>query len=303
MTNFSSKAFSTTTTTSETVSHSQETNQGLEGKLLWIPGVLMGVAMMMFLGVSFYRYHMRFRRKRKLAMEYIYLSQSTKRPRIGAPLCFTNNLRLSELCNSFPLAALAPTEENGDIHVRITNTEASDQRAITQNGFTYSNPTFKNDIGEDGDSDSLTNAEIHSPFENLSAPTVDHAEVDLRLSELCEQCASKALAMDAASQSNRTSVIKSQFAPIDDFTEHRPTFNVGDDFEMMDAFHGPPRERRRMSVDVNRNKRPKDAAFKLRPQFSFHPSRQPQAPPTRSRGRDKSGVFWLDLDTHQHTSI
>ncbi|XP_067686147.1 uncharacterized protein [Haliotis asinina] len=258
MTNFSSKAFgTTTTTTSETVSQSHETSQGLAGKLLWVPGVLMGVAMMVFLAVSFYRYHMRFRRKRKLAMEYMNLTHSTKRPRIGAPLCFTNHLPLSKLCGSFPLATLAPSEENGDIHVRITNNEALDQRAITQNGFIYSNPSFNNDTGEDSDPNSLTNAEIHSPFENLSTPTVDHAEVDLRLSELCEQCASKALAMDAANQSNRTSVTKRQFAPIDDFTEHRPTFNVGDDFEMMDAFHGPPRERRRMSEDANRSRRPK----------------------------------------------
>ncbi|XP_071101405.1 uncharacterized protein [Haliotis cracherodii] len=257
MTNFSTKAFSTTST-SEAVSHSQDTNQDLQDKLLWIPGVLMGVAMIMFLGVSFYRYHMRFRRKRKLAMEYVSLTLSAKRPRIGAPLCFTNNLRLSELCNSIPSEQLGEQgnsihkEENGDIHVRITNNETSDQRAITQYGFTYSNPTFKTDIGEDSDSNSLVSAEIH----NSSTTTVDLAEVDLKLSELCEQCASKALAMDAAGQSRRTSAVRSQFAPMDDFTEHRPTFNAGDDFEMMDAFHGPPRERRRMSVDVNRNKRP-----------------------------------------------
>ncbi|KAL8565080.1 hypothetical protein ACOMHN_005283 [Nucella lapillus] len=70
----------------------------------WIPALLVGCGMVVFLSLSFYSHHKRVRRKRELLMDYLSVllySGVGSRGRSVSILCNTNSLALSQLGKSF----------------------------------------------------------------------------------------------------------------------------------------------------------------------------------------------------------
>ncbi|XP_041374819.1 uncharacterized protein LOC121387694 isoform X2 [Gigantopelta aegis] len=94
--------------------------------LLWLPGVLIGLLMVIFLGLSFLSYHRKFLRKQKLALEYASLDLNVKRPRIAVCLCATHTLPFHELAS----LANASGRQNpeGEAHVCEDTNDNSVQR-------------------------------------------------------------------------------------------------------------------------------------------------------------------------------
>ncbi|KAK7507552.1 hypothetical protein BaRGS_00001487 [Batillaria attramentaria] len=69
----------------------------------WIPALIVGCCMVVFLSLSFYSHHKRVRRKRELLMDYLFIllnSGNWNRGRSVSILCNTNSIALTELGRS-----------------------------------------------------------------------------------------------------------------------------------------------------------------------------------------------------------
>ena len=76
------------------------------GNTPWIPAVVVGCGMFVFLSLSFYSHHKRVRRKREMLMDYLsalLYSGAWTRGRSVSILCNTNCIALSELGSSFKI--------------------------------------------------------------------------------------------------------------------------------------------------------------------------------------------------------
>ncbi|KAL3855245.1 hypothetical protein ACJMK2_014461 [Sinanodonta woodiana] len=91
---------------SATVSETLETTtdmdkfSGIPGENIfysWFPTVFLGIFMVVFLIVSFTRYHRKFVRKRNAHNEYLEYQLAAKHPRIGSSLCKTHNNGYTEV--------------------------------------------------------------------------------------------------------------------------------------------------------------------------------------------------------------
>ncbi len=207
--------------------------------------------MAIFLGISFFHYHRRFRRKRNLAMEYVIRSLDVKRPRIGSPGCVMSFQELIA-SNSGDIY----TMQNGDV-VRDRPVSVRLPKGTTQMQCTYQNQVFEGDTPEEECSNlSVINVDFHKEFEEQDFPKGsselgEDVDVQLHLSQLCHECATKVLSF-----SNQTGRISSEYKGQGESNKsRRKVYDSGEDYSIMDAFHSrpQPRTRRARPPDTSRN--------------------------------------------------
>lgn len=109
----------------------------------WIPALVMAVAMLIFLSLSFYNHHKRVRRKKEIIMDYLttlLYSDVWSRGRSVSILCHTNSISFDELGRSFKIKSKEEKEPQDimreryikDLVATITrNTKSSLKRIVS----------------------------------------------------------------------------------------------------------------------------------------------------------------------------
>ncbi|KAK6166330.1 hypothetical protein SNE40_023052 [Patella caerulea] len=82
------------------------TNAGIENKYLegnrfpWLPSVFVAVSLLVFLGLSFAKYHRKVSKKRQATLDYMLVHSRMLRRRTLAPLCNTYSISIKDLASS-----------------------------------------------------------------------------------------------------------------------------------------------------------------------------------------------------------
>ncbi|KAK3591683.1 hypothetical protein CHS0354_040610 [Potamilus streckersoni] len=109
----------------------------------WFPTVFLGIFMVVFLLISFTRYHRKFIRKRNAHNEYLEYQLAAKHPRIGSSLCKTHIYLYDDLAAFVGFGALRHVLADGG-HIK----ELSERRSDESPGVALSNKLTKTNKSE-----------------------------------------------------------------------------------------------------------------------------------------------------------